>query len=122
MDTEIFRLRMVASSLSKSSGSETFANSSMRKCTGTGRLPPYLWSARWNSCWKIWVYRMDTRKLKLVSLSGIRANKATFLSPKLDKSSSSVAVSAARERRLNFSNRAAKVIWMDFSVLAEPER
>lgn len=45
MDTEMFRLRMVASSLSKSSGKLTLANSSMRKCTGTGRLPPCTRSA-----------------------------------------------------------------------------
>lgn len=32
--------------LSKSSGSETFANSSIMKWQWTGRLPPYLWSAR----------------------------------------------------------------------------
>ena len=32
--------------LSKSSGSDTFANSSIIKWQCTGRLPPYLWSAR----------------------------------------------------------------------------
>ena len=36
MLTEISRLRMVASSLSNSSGSATLANSSMTKCTWTG--------------------------------------------------------------------------------------
>ena len=40
----------------------------------------------------------------------ISANNATFFSPKLGKSNSSAAVSAAREDRLNFSKRAAKVI------------
>ncbi len=45
-----------------------------------------------------------------------------FFSPRLERSSSSVAVRAATEERLNFSRRDAKVIWMDFSVLAEPER
>ena len=58
--------------------------------------------------------------MKLVSLSGISANSATFFSPRLGKSSSSVTVSAARLSRLNFSNLAARVIWMDFSVLALP--
>ena len=53
---------------------------------------------------------MLTRKLKLVSLSGMSANNATFFSPKLGKSSSSVTVSDARLFRLNFSNRAASVI------------
>lgn len=62
------------------------------------------------------------RKLKLLSLSGISANSATFFSPRDAKSSSSVAVSAATLDRLNFSNRAARVIWMDFKVLALPER
>ena len=37
--------RMVASSLSKSSGKLTLANSSIKKCTGTGRLPPCIRSA-----------------------------------------------------------------------------
>ena len=64
---------------------------------------------------------MLTRKLKLVSLSGIRANNATFFSPKDGKSSSSVAVKDARLSRLNFSSLAARVIWMLFSVFAEPE-
>jgi len=36
----------------------------------------------------------------------------------LDKSSSSVAVKAATEERLNFSSLDASVIWMDFRVLA----
>ena len=48
--------------------------------------------------------------MKLLSLSGIKANKATFRSPREDKSSSSVAVSAATDERLNFSSREAKVI------------
>ena len=59
---------------------------------------------------------------QLLSLSGISANSATFFSPRDAKSSSSVAVSAATLDRLNFSNRAARVIWMDFKVLALPER
>ena len=53
---------------------------------------------------------MLTKKLKLVSLSGIRAKSATFFSPRDGRSSSSVAVSAASEDRLNFSNLAASVI------------
>ena len=43
------------------------------------------------------MYRMLTKKLKLVSLSGIRAKRATFFSPRDGRSNSSVAVSAARE-------------------------
>ena len=50
MDTNTLRERMVESFLSKSSGSEMFANSSIKKCTGTGRLPPCLWSALSKSC------------------------------------------------------------------------
>ena len=48
--TESELLEILNSFLSKSSGSEMFANSSMRKCTGTGRLPPCLWSALSKSC------------------------------------------------------------------------
>ena len=110
MDTNTFRERMVASSLSKSSGRLTLANSSMRKWTGTGSAPLYLSSARRNSCSKVQLYTMLTRKLKLTSWSGIRANRATFFSPREASSSSSVAVSAATLARLNFSNRAASVI------------
>ena len=55
-------------------------------------------------------YTILTRKLKLTSWSGIRANRATFFSPRDASSSSSVAVSAATLARLNFSSRAAKVI------------
>ena len=64
----------------------------------------------------------DTRKLKLVSLSGMTANRATLRSPSDGRSSSSVAVSDARASRLNFSSLEASVTWMDLSVLAEPER
>ena len=60
-------------------------------------------------------------KLKLPSLSGMRANSATLRSPIEDKSSSSVAVRDARLWRLNFSNLVARVIWMDFRVLPLPE-
>ena len=35
----------IASTLSKLSGSATFANSSITKCTGIGNSPPCLWSA-----------------------------------------------------------------------------
>ena len=45
-----------------------------------------------------------------VSLSGINANKATFRSPSDGRSKSSVAVSAARLDKLNFSSLAANVI------------
>ena len=37
--------RITESILSKSSGRLTFANSSIRKWTGIGRLPPWIWSA-----------------------------------------------------------------------------
>ena len=67
------------------------------------------------------MYRMLTTKLKLVSLFGIRAMNATFFWTKDWKSSSSVAVKDARLYRLNFSSLAASVIWMIFSVFAEPE-
>ena len=60
--------------------------------------------------------------MKLASLSGMRAKSATFFSPRLASSSSSVAVRAATDERLNFSRREASVIWMDFKVLALPER
>ena len=43
-----------------------------------------------------------------VSLSGISANSATFFSPMLERSSSSVAVSIATLSRLNFSSLACK--------------
>ena len=39
---------------------------------------------------------MLTKKLKLVSLSGIKANSATFFSPNDGKSNSSVAVNEAK--------------------------
>ena len=66
-------------------------------------------------------YKMDTKKLKLESLSGIRANRATFFSPNEGRSSSSVVVKEARLSRLNFSSLAASVICIDFKVLAAPE-
>ena len=56
------------------------------------------------------MYKILTKKLKLVSLSGIKANKAVFFSPNDGKSNSSVAVQEAKLSRLNFSNLAAKVI------------
>ena len=58
--------------------------------------------------------RIDTKKLKLESLSGIKANRATFFSPSDGRSSSSVVVKEARLSRLNFSSLAARVICMDF--------
>ena len=54
-------------------------------------------------------------------MSGISANNATFFSPNEGKSNSSVAVKDARLSRLNFSNLAASVIWIDFNVFALPE-
>lgn len=50
-------------------------------------------------------------------MSGIKANNAVFFSPKDGKSNSSVAVNEARLSRLNFSNLAASVIWIDLRVL-----
>ena len=61
------------------------------------------------------------KKLNDVSLSGIIANNATFFSPKLGKSNSSVCVSCAILSKLNFSSLAARVTCIDFNVLAEPE-
>ena len=61
-------------------------------------------------------------KLKLVSLSGITANRATFRSPSEGRSSSAAAVSDARPSRLNFSSLEASVTWMDLRVLADPDR
>ena len=70
---------------------------------------------------KSWVYKIDTRKLKLVSLSGIMANIAVFFSPSVLSSSSSVIVSDERLSRLNFSSLAARVICILFKVFADPE-
>ena len=64
---------------------------------------------------------MLTKKLKLVSLSGIKANKAVFLSPNFDNSNSSVKTIFDKLSRLNFSSLADRVICIDFNVLAEPE-
>ena len=55
-----------------------------------------------------------------MSLSGISANNATFFSPSDGKSNSSVIVNEARLCKLNFSNLLARVICIDFKVLAEP--
>ena len=65
---------------------------------------------------------MDIRKLKLVSLSGMTANSAHFLSPSDARSSSSTAVRAEIASKLNFSSLAESVIWIDLSVFAEPAR
>jgi len=46
MDTLTSLDRMTDRILSKSSGKLTFVNSSIKKCTWTGSLPPCLWSAR----------------------------------------------------------------------------
>ena len=56
------------------------------------------------------VYRIDTRKLKLVSLSGINANNAVFFLPIVSICNSSVTVMEARLSKLNFSSLAASVI------------
>jgi len=56
------------------------------------------------------VYKILTRKLNDVSLSGINANNAVFFSPRVDNSSSSYIVIEAKLSRLNFSNREASVI------------
>lgn len=53
---------------------------------------------------------MEIKKLNDVSLSGIIANKATFFSPILVISNSSVCVNLDKDSRLNFSKRAANVI------------
>lgn len=65
---------------------------------------------------------MLTRKLNEVSLSGINANNATFFSPMLSNSISSILVIFASSIRLNFSSLEDKVIWIDFKVFAEPLR
>ena len=63
---------------------------------------------------------MLTRKLNDVSLSGIIANNAVFLSPNDGKSNSSVCVNCAILSKLNFSNLEANVTCMDFNVFADP--
>ena len=64
---------------------------------------------------------MDTKKLKLESLSGISANSATFFSPSDCKSSSSAEVRAARLSKLNFQALLQGLsVWI-FNVLEEPE-
>ena len=40
IETKISRDLIVESNLSNSSGKATFANSSIRKCTGIGKAPP----------------------------------------------------------------------------------
>ena len=49
-----------------------------------------------------------------------QSEQSDLFSPRLGRSSSSVAVSPARLSRLNFSSLAARVIWILFKVFALP--
>ena len=68
------------------------AHSSMRQRTWTGSLPPYTSSAFSHSRLNNWLYIMEMRKLKVLSVSLMMRNSAVFRSPRVSSSSSSYMV------------------------------
>ena len=80
---------MVAMSFSKFGICPMFAHSSIRQRTWTGNRPPYTSSAFSHRRLKSWLYTMEMRKLKVLSVSDMMRNSAVFLSPMVSKLSSS---------------------------------
>ena len=117
IEAEISRLRMVAISLSNFGIWPMFANSSRSSRTWYGSLPPCSSSAlsqsKLNSC----VYRIDTTKLKVSSVSEIITNIAVRWSPSISSSISSYAIRSRSSLMSNGASLAPQEIRMDFAVL-----
>ena len=80
---------MVATSFSRFGICPMLAHSSIRHRTWTGSRPPYTSSAFSQRRLNSWVYTMEIRKLKVLSVSDMMRNSAVFRSPRVSSSSSS---------------------------------
>ena len=81
--------------------------------------PPYTSSAFSQSRLKSWLYTMEMRKLKVLSVSDMIRNSAVFLSPMVSRESSSYAVTSLSSAMSKGDRRAPQLTSMLLAVLPE---